>query len=266
MKFLHTPILLFLLVMSISGCQKNDNFLIKEEAFAVITSGYNGSSSQLQITIDTMTLKYPIEPNGSFKRTDKYTFREGQDQVKLMITEKDSGKKIYEGEVKRGEYSLSIDLLYVGGKLVEKPDLPADKPGFRQASYLFIPALSGYTGDIDIVYFKNHEVVLNGMLVPEISEELARITAKPNTFSPFIEAPIFTGGRTEINGKIYFVNQSTQFFKSGTNIPYYEDAGFTIGQYATFPYLTSVKPERIGVTEAGSAADKRIDSYLQVRF
>lgn len=266
MKFLHTPILLFLLSLSISGCQKDDNFLIKEEAFAVVTSGYNGSSSQLEITIDTMTLKFPIEPNGSFKRTDKYTFREGQEQVKLVIKEKDSGKKIYESEVKRGEYSLSIDLLYVGGKLIEKPPLPVDKAGFRQASYLFIPSISGYTGDIDVVYFKNHEVVLNGMLVPEISEELARITAKPNAFSPFIEAPIFTSGRTEINGKVYFINQATKFFKSGTNIPYYEEKGFTLGQNATLPYLTSAKPELIGVIEKGSESNRRIERYLQVKF
>ena len=266
MKFLQTSILLCLLLMIIAGCQKNDNFLIKEEAFAVITSGYNGSSSQLQVIIDTMTLQFPIEPNGSFKRTDKYTFREGQEQVKLVIKEKDSGKLIYESEVKRGEYSVSIDLIYVGGKLIEKPVPPADKPGFRQASYLFIPSISGYTGDIDIVYFKNHEVVLNGMLVPEMTEELARITAKPNAFSPFIEAPIFTSGRTEINGKVYFVNQATKFFKSGTSIPYYEEGGFTLGQNATFPYLTSAKPEWVAVTESGSANNKRIERYLQVRF
>lgn len=266
MKFLKVPLLLFLLSLSISGCQKNDNFLIKEEAFAVVTSGYNGSSSQLEITIDTTTLRFPIEANGSFKRTDKYTFREGQEQVKLIIKEKESGKKIYESEVKRGEYSLTIDLLYVGGKLIEKPAVPADKEGFRQASYLFIPNISGYTGDIDVVYFKNHEVVLNGMLVPEISEELARITAKPYTFSPFIEAPIFAGGRTEINGKVYFVNQATKFFKAGTNIPYYEEGGFTLGQNATLPYLTSAKPEMIGVIETGSESSKFIERYQQVRF
>jgi hypothetical protein len=129
-----------------------------------------------------------------------------------------------------------------------------------------VPAISGYSGDIDVVYFKNHDVVLNGMLVREKSEELARITAKPNTFSPFIEAPIIPGGRTEIDGKVYFINQETKFFKSGTNIPYYEEGGFTVSEDATLPYLTATKPERIAVTETGSADNKRIERYLQVKF
>lgn len=266
MKFLHKAIVLFMISLSILGCQKDDNFVIKEEAFSLITSGYNGSSSQLQITIDTMTLKFPIEANGNFKRTDKYTFKEGQDQVKLVVKEKESGKKIYEGEVKRGDYTLNVELIYVGGKLIEKPALPADRAGFRQASYLFIPAISGYTGDIDIAYFKNHEVVLNGQLVPEISEELARVTVKPYTFSPFLQAPIFQSGRTEINGKVYFINQATKFFRAGTNILYHEGSGLSISQSATFPYLTASKPERVAVIELGSAADKNISKYYEVKF
>ncbi|AOM75967.1 hypothetical protein BFS30_01555 [Pedobacter steynii] len=249
-----------------AGCQKDDIFFIKDEAFSLVTAGYNGSNSELIITIDTMKLPNGIPANGSFKRTDKYTFHEGQDKVKVVVSEKDSGKKLYESAVNRGEYSLNVDLIYVDSKLIVRPAFPANKEGFLQASYLFIPKVSGYSGDIDIAYFKNHEVYVDNKLVVEKSEELARVTAKPNTFSPFLQAPIFESGRTEIDGKVYYINQATVFFKAGTNIPYYKDAGFTTGEYATFPYLTSTRPECVGIIESGSAENKMIDGYLQVKL
>lgn len=266
MKFLHTSALLFLLLLSMAGCQRDDDFLIREEAFSMIVSGYNGSSNNLEITIDTMTLRDQIQANASFKRTDKYTFSNGQDQVNVVIKEKNSGKVVYEKQVKKGEYSLTIDLIYINGKLIEKPGLPAGKEGFRQVSYLFIPSISGYSGDIDIVYFRKYEVFRDGMLVIESMEELARVSAKPYAFSPFLQGLIFPGGRQEIDGKVYIINQDVKCFKAGTNIPYYEDAGFSAGQYANFPLLNSTKPEYMGVLELGSAADKYIEGYTKLQF
>ena len=256
-----------LLSITMAGCQKDDNFVIKEEAFSVITSGFNGSNSELEITIDTMTLQYPIQAGTNFKRTDKYTFPKEKDSVKLIIKEKENGKSVYEKEVKKGDYSLTITLIYVNGKLIEMPVAPANNPdGFRLISYLFLPGVSNYTGDIDIVYFKKYEYIENGQLKLEKQEELARVTATPYTFSAFLEAPAFPGGRTEIDGKIYFLNPVLMFFKSGTNIPYYEDAGFTIGGNTSLPLPLSVKPQIVGITELGSTANKYIDTYQQVQF
>ena len=264
MKIIYTIIALILL----SACQKDDNFLVKEEAFAVTTSGYNGSSSELEITIDTLSLPYLIEAGRSFNRTDKYTFPPGKDSVKVIIKEKETGKSVCEKQVKRGEYSLTIQMIYVNGKLIEKPVAPASNPvGFRLVSYLFLPNISGYTGDIDIAYIKYYDVVVNNRLVREKEEELTRITIKPYVFSEFMQAAVFQGGRHEIDGKVYFINPEVRAFKSGTNIRYYEDAGFTLRQGATFPLPLSVKPQTVGIAEVGgSSTNKIINNYQQVNF
>lgn len=264
MKFIYACITVLILL---SGCQKDDNFLVKEEAFAVITSGYNGSNSELEITIDTLIIPYTIGPSASFKRTDKYTFPASKDGVKLVIKEKETGKPVYEKEVKKGDYSLTIELIYVNGKLIEKPVAPADNPeGFRLVSYLFLPRISDYAGDVDVAYIKKYEVVQNGMLVLESEEELARITIKPYVFSEFLKAPIFPGGRHEIDGKVYFINPDVRFFKSGTNIRYYVDAGFTLRQNAYLPLPLSVKPQIVGIAELGEIGSTFIQNYQQVQF
>lgn len=263
MKFIYTCIALILL----SACQKDDNFFVKEEAFAVITSGYNGSSSELEITIDTLSLPYPIEAGRSFNRTDKYAFPPGKDSVKVIIKEKETGKSVCEKQVKRGEYSLTIQMIYVNGKLIEKPTAPANNPeGFRLVSYLFLPNVTGYTGDIDIVYIKYYEVVVNNRLVREKEEELTRITVKPYVFSEFMKVPIFQGGRNEIDGKVYFINPEIRTFKSGTSIRYYEDAGFTLREGASFPLPFSVKPQIVGIAERPGANNTVINNYQQVNF
>jgi hypothetical protein len=257
---------LFLLALVISGCQKDDNFLIKEEAFSVITAGYNGSQDELTVVIDTMTMFTNIVSNSSFKTTNKYTFMEGQDSVKYLVKEKQTGKIVYEKMVGRGQYSLTIDLIYVNGKLLKKPELPPVKEGFRQASYLFLPLVTGYSGDIDVVYLKAWQVVRNGLLVNEREEELARVTATPNEFSPFIQAPIFTGGRTEENGVVYFVNADIKYCRSGTSIPYYEDAGFSINPNFRKAYLNESKPQITGILELGSTEDKYISNNQLIVF
>src|SRR6187402_1851330 len=129
MKFLticFTTLILFLVIMT--GCQKDDNFVIKEDAFSVVTSGFNGSSSPLEITIDTMKMKYPIEAGQNFKRTDRYAFPSTVSSVKVTIKEKENGKLVYEKEVIKGDYSITIQLIYVGGKLIEKPVVPENNP------------------------------------------------------------------------------------------------------------------------------------------
>lgn len=267
MKILNTIIAaLILLTSAITGCQKDDNFVVKQEAFSVITSGYNGSNSELEITIDTLTL-YPINASTNFKRTDKYTFGEGQQSVKLVIRETKASKIIYEKEIKRGEYSVTIELIYVNGKLLEKPVPPVDNPaGFRLVSYLFIPRISNYSGKIDIAYCKANQTVLNGQLVTESDEELSRITLTPYEFSPFLQAAIFPTGRTEINGKVYFINQDLKLFKSGTNIRYYVDAGATISPNAYFMAPTSSKPQVVAVLETGTEGSNYINNFQQVIF
>jgi hypothetical protein len=267
MKYFNACVtVLMLLASTITGCQKDDNFLVKQEAFSVITSGYNGSNSELGITIDTLTL-YPIAASGNFKRTDKYTFGEGQQSVKLVINETETGKLVFEKEVKRGEYSVTIELIYVNGKLIEKPVPPVDNPaGFRLASYLFIPRISNYSGKIDVAYCKLSQVVLNGQLVTESDEELARITLTPYEFSPFLQAPNFTSGRNEINGKVYFINQDLKLYKSGTNIRYYEDAGVAISPSAYFMGLTSSKPQVVAMVETGTVGSNYINNYQQIIF
>lgn len=261
MKLLYTSILLLLII---TGCQKDDNFLIKEEAFSVITSGF--STSTLEIRIDTLTLPYEILANGSFKRTDKYTFTNGQRQVKLVINEKGSGKQIYEKEVKKGEYSLVINLFYVNGALSEKPALPAEKDGSMQVSYMFMPRESKYTGDIDIVFTKRYDYIEDGQFKVDREEELVRVTTKPYAFSNFLQMPVFEQGRTEIDGRIFYVNAGLKIFKAGTSIPYYEDAGFTLNPYSFLPVPMDTKPKIIGLSELGDVATKYIDRFESVTF
>lgn len=265
MKFLSIGCIV-LLSLALTGCDKNDNFLVKEVAFSVITTGFNASSNELDFMIDTATL-YPIPRGNSFKRTDKYTFADGQDSVKLVIIEKGKGVPIYERQVKRGEYSVTIQLIYVNGKLITKPVAPADNPaGFRLVSYLFLTQISHYAGDIDAVYYKKYETVKNGQVVIEKLEELARMTFKPYEFSGFLKAPSFPGGRTEINGQVYFLNPVVQFYKAGTDIPYYEGTGVSLNQYASLPLPFSTKPEILAISESGTPGGTYINTYQQVKF
>jgi hypothetical protein len=265
MKFINTCIILVLL-LTLAGCQKDDNFVIKGEAFSFVISGYNGSNNGLEITIDTMTLSSLIEANREFKRTDQYVFPDGQNQIKLTVKEKETNTLVYETEVKRGEYSKTINLTYVNGQLIEKPVLPADIDGIRQVSYLFLPSTSNYSGEVDIVYFKKTEYIENNQFVLEKEEELAKVTVKPYAFSAFLQAPVFEGGRTEIDGKVYFINPSLKILKSGTNIPYYTDAGFNIEPGSSVPLPMSNKPQILGITEVGSIADKYISYFQTVQF
>ncbi len=268
MKSLHTYfIALILLTITMAGCQKDDNFLVKEEAFTLTASGFNGSDSELQLTIDTLTSGSPIEAGSSFSRTDRYTFPASKTSIKVYITEKKTGKPVYEKEVKKGDYTLQVNLFYVDGKLIEKPVAPAANPdGFRLVSYLFLPGFTHYKGDIDIVYYKKYEIVENGQFKVEKKEELARITTKVYAFSDFLKAPSFPGGRTEINGKVYYINPEVRFFKSGTDINYYEDAGFTISAGTSLPLPLNAKPQITVISEQGIPATRHIELYLQTQF
>jgi hypothetical protein len=249
-----------------AGCQKDDNFVIKGEAFSFVISGYNGSSNELEITIDTMTLSSRIGANNNFKRTDQYVFPDGQNQIKLTVKEKETNKLVYETEVKRGEYSKTINLTYVNGQLIEKPVLPANIDGIRQVCYLFLPTISNYSGEIDIVYFKKTEHIENNQFVIDKEEELAKVTVMPYAFSAFLQAPIFSGGRTEIDGKVYYINPVLKILKSGTSIPYFTDAGFTTYPNTVIPIPVSAKPQILGITEVGNTANKYIDYFMTVQF
>lgn len=256
-----------LLLVMMTGCQKDDNYFVKEEAFSVITSGFNGSDSELEMVIDTLTLRSNIVAGTSFKVTNKYTFPAGKQSVKLLIRERETGTMVYERDVKRGEYSLTVDLIYVGGKLIDKPVTPVDNPaGIRLVSYLFLPRISGYTGDIDVAYFRKFEYVEDGQLKLEKIEELARITAKPYTFSPFLQAPSFQSGRNEIDGKVYYINPVVAFFKSGTNIPYYEGTGYDVGTNLRYPLPFNAKPQVLGIIEAGALGGTYIENFQTVQF
>lgn len=265
MKFFYTYFTVFAL-LTISGCQKDDNFLIKEKALSIVTSGFNGSSKELMITIDTMTLGAGIPPNNSFKRTDKYTFPETKDEVKVIIREKGTGSLVYEQDIKRGEYSLTIELIYVNGKIVKKPVAPDSNPeGIRLTSYLFLPLVSGYSADIDIVCYKKYEYIEDGYWKFDKLEELTRVTTAPFTFSPFLETVILKGEQSEIDGKIYRINPEVRFCKAGTDIPYYEGTRITIDPNLSLPLPNSVKPEIVGVMEWGTP-NEYIDRYQEIKF
>ncbi|WP_295122623.1 hypothetical protein [uncultured Chitinophaga sp.] len=268
MKFLNTCFAaLTLLSVALAGCQDDDNYLVKEEAFSVVTGGFNGSSDELVVTIDTMTMKFGISPVSNFKRTDKYTFPEGKDSVMVSFKEKETGKLVYERSVKRGDYSITIELIYVGGRLISKPVAPTDNPaGFKLVSYLFLPNVSNYTGDIDIVYYKKVEVVQNNQLVFDRREELARITTKPYTFSEFLKAPEFKSGRNEIDGKVYFFNVQIMFYKAGTNELYHVGTGYTANPSAGFPFPYNTKPMVVGVMEQGLIGGNYIENFYQIQF
>lgn len=268
MKLLNTYITALMLVLiTMTACQKNDNFLVKEEAFSVITSGFNGSENPLEIMIDTTTLQGRIDAGQNFKRTDRYTFPAAVDSVKLIVKEKDNGKQVYEKEVKRGDYSVTIELFYVGGKLIEKPVPPVNNPeGIRLVSYLFLPGITKYSGDIDIVYFKKFEVIKNGQFKIDKLEELERVTTKPYMFSAFLQMPVINGGWQDIDGINTLVNPMLMFFKSGTNIPYYENTGATVDPYASFPVPLSAKPQIVGITEWGTPITMFIGAFQQVQF
>ncbi|WP_276481491.1 hypothetical protein [Paraflavitalea pollutisoli] len=267
MKFLSIGFAAILLLSLLTGCDKNDNFLEKQEAFAIVTSGFNGSTNPLEIIVDTATLQSPIDPGYPFKRTDKYTFGEGQDSVKLVIKEKATGVPVYERFVRRGEYSVSIELIYVNGKLISKPLAPANNPaGFRLSCYLFLPIMTGYSGDIDAVYYKKYEVVKNGQLVIVKKDELARMTVKPWQFSEFFKMPSFPGGNQVIDGERYIVNPLILFYKAGTDTPYLEGLGFTTSPYANIPLSYNSVPDILGVTEFGTPGTAYIENYQSVKF
>lgn len=265
MQFFYTCFTVFVL-LAINGCQKDDNFLIKGEAFSVITSGFNGSSNELEITIDTLTLSAGIPPNNNFKRTDRYTFPDAKDEIKFIIREKGTGSLVYEQAVKRGAYTLTIDLIYVNGKLVKKPVAPDSNPeGARLISYLFLPLASGYSADIDIVYYKRYDYIENGYWKFDRLEELKRVTVAPYTFSAFLEAAIINGGQTEIDGKIYRINPEVRFCKAGTDIRYHEGTGITIAPNVGLPVPNSAKPEIVGIMELGTP-NIYIDRYQEIKF
>lgn len=255
-----------LLILLLAGCEKADNFLVREAALTVSLSGYNGSRNGLDVLVDTFKLGYPIAADAAFKQSAKYSFREGQEHVQLMVKEQLTGKLIYERQVKAGEYTVRVDLIYVNGKVVEKPALPAKTEGAKQISYLFIPKATNYDKDIDIAYYKKWEYVANGQLVFDKEEQLTKVSTKPYEFSPFLDAPVFQGGRTEINGLIYFVNPELKIFRSGTTIRYYEETGFSVGQYAYLPIPMDNNPTVVLLIENGQEADQLITGYYQVKL
>ena len=267
MRFFNRCFAAILVAVALAGCQDDDNFFVKQEAFSVVSSGFNGSSNELTVTIDTMTLKFGISPVSSFSRTDKYTFPEGKDSVLVSIKEKGTGKPVYERVVKKGEYSIAIELIYVGGKLIKKPVAPAANPtGFLLVSYLFLPSITGYTGDIDIVYYKKIDVIKDNRFVLDRLEELERVTAKPYAFSEFLEVPDFQMGRTEIDGKVYLINSLVMFYKAGTNVVYYDGLGYGVNPNTSFPFPYNTKPQIVGVVEWGLIGGTYVEGFNQIKF
>lgn len=230
------------LLLALAACNKGEEgFLYKGDMLAVTIKGYNGSSEQLEVKIDTFKFKYMLAGNNTINISDAYTFPANQHKTTLTIKEKGTGKLVLEKELKKEDGPTTISFLYMDGKVTDMPQVSPVEQGKIKAVYMFKPTHTNYNEPVDIVAGKYWSAPNN------VYEEFARIkNVKPNEFSEPIKLSTFptTYGQT-YNGVVSPVSFQIRIYKAGTNVPYTEGTGYEW-------HVTSSPPPKPAASTASS--------------
>jgi hypothetical protein len=229
------------LLFVLAACSKGgDDFLYKGDMLAVTIKGYNGASEDLIVKIDTLKFKFDLYAMSTINLSDAYTFPADKEKTTLTITEKNSGKLVLQKEVSKDDGPITINLLYLNGKVTEMPKLPPVEDGKVKMHYMFAPTVTNYTGLVDIVLYKYYTTSL-------IWEEVTRMNnVKPNEFTTEpITYPTFTTGVGEYFGVRQGRNLYVRIYKAGTSEYYTQGTGYTW-------HVTSSSPGKSAASTASS--------------
>jgi hypothetical protein len=246
----------FLLV----ACNKdNNNFLYTELMFPITIKGYNATKEELTIKVDTINVPGTLKTDQSFLRTESYVFREDQQAVKLMISEKSTGKLVLEKELKKGDSAATFSFLYMDGKVSDMPDKPAVADEKVSLIYMFVPNVTNYSEPVDFVVGKY-------FVTPKVFEEVARIrNVKPNEFSQAATFSAFSTARQEYNGVMTSVLSQVRICKAGTNTPYVDGTAYVwsdISTTAPKPSVSVASSKLYIISEAPSGTQMRFNTRL----
>lgn len=233
-----TGVVLFLL----AACNKGgDEYLYKGDMLAVTIKGYNGSNDELIAKIDTFKFKYELSRNATINQSDAYTLPAGQRKTKFTITEKVSGKLVFEKELTREDGPTTVNLLYMNGKVItDIPKIPPVEEGKVKMYYMFTPTITNYTGLVDIVLYQYYAT-------SQVWEEVTRMNnVKPNEFTKEpITYSTFATGIGEYLGIRQARNLYVRIYKAGTSEYYTAGSGFDW-------HITSSSPGKSAASTASS--------------
>lgn len=208
------------MLLVLSACKKAEQFY-KDEMHGVKITGYNGSGDTLVTNLGNFAFPDQILPNTRFEQNNAYVFKSPENNIRLRITEKVSGKLVLEKELHKEEGSTRVNFLYMDGKIGPMPDKPAVEKDKISLIYMFQPTETKYTEPVDFVIGKYY-------VTPQVFEELARVkSVKPYEFSTPVSIPTFNGGRQDYNGVMTSVSFHVRIYKAGTNVPYVEGTSYT---------------------------------------
>lgn len=216
------PAYLGMAALLLASCNKGINdYFYKGENLPVTFKGYNGSTENLEIKLDTNTVGSVINANSPFDFASAYTFFDNKSSVKLSITEKNTGNLVLEKELKREEGLTKVNFFYMDGKLSNWPEKPATEANKLKIIYMFMPQITQYSEPVDIVFFKYY-------ITPQVFEEQARISnLKPYEFSEPAVFPTFSVARQEYNGVMTSASFVVRIYKAGTNTLYTDGTEYT---------------------------------------
>lgn len=225
------------MLLVLTACNKGDqDFLYKDELFGINLIGYNASTEELTVKLDTTDFLTPLQPNSRFESTTAYTFRPNENRIKLRVAEKTSGKLVLERELKKEDSGIKVNFLYIDGRTSSMPEKPAVEEGKLKLIYMFQPTTTNYTEPVDFVVGKYYAV-------PKVFEELARAkNVRPYEFCPPITLPTFSTAKQEYNGVMTTVSFVVRICKAGTDIPY------TDGTAYSWNPLSSTAPKPVAST------------------
>ena len=209
-------------LLSLSSCKKgSDNFLNRSELLAITVTGFNGSSEDLLVKVGGFEFPVPLQSNNSFSQRNTYTFDAGENEVKLTVEEKSTGKLVLEKKLKKVDGTAKVNFLYIDGNISpmpEKPEVVADKISLI---YMFQPTVTNYTEPVDIVVGKYY-------VTPQVFEEVTRAkNVKPYEFCEPITLSTFSVARQDYKGVMTSVSFVVRIYKAGTNIPYIDGTAYT---------------------------------------
>lgn len=228
MKILETSrLLLGITAFFLVACNKgNDNFLYNEQVLPISIKGYNATTEELVVKVDTFNARQTILA-GSFALTEGFIFKGNRQAVKLSINEKSTGKLVLEKELKKGDSTVNLSFLYMDGKVSDMPEKPAAENEKISLIYMFIPDITKYNEPVDFVIGKY-------FITPKVFEEITRIkNVKPNEFSEAATISTFSTARQDYNGVMTSVSFQVRIYKTGTNIPYTEGTAYTWNEIST---------------------------------
>lgn len=215
------------------ACNKdNNNLLYNEQVFPIAIKGYNATGEELAIKLDTFSSPKTIGLQAAFGLSEAFTFRGDRQTVKLSISEKSTGKPVFDKEFNKDDGRGAVSFLYMDGKVSDMPEKPAVADEKISLVYMFIPGVTNYSEPVDFAIGKY-------FVTPKVFEEVARIkNVKPNEFSEPATISTFSTARQEYNGVMTSVSFQVRIYKAGTKTPYTDGTEYTWNELST----TAPKP------------------------